>query len=86
MKTQASILGILFAALLLLLASWAGSSNASRLSRFPSDLTDPQREVSGIYPDAWVEETGTATLEQPSGDQVGMPLLSRFGQITDIQT
>src|ERR1039458_4910120 len=69
MKTQPSILGILFSALLLLLASCGGSSNGSRLSRFPSDLTDPQREISGIYPDAWVEEAGSATLEQPSGDQ-----------------
>lgn len=69
MKTQPGILGILFAALLLAAASCGGSGNGSRLSRFPADLTDPQREISGIYPDAWVEEAGSATLEQPSGDQ-----------------
>ena len=69
MKNHAGILGILFTALLLSLACCGGSSNRSRLSRFPSDLTDPQRETSGIYQDAWAEENASATLEQPSGDQ-----------------
>jgi hypothetical protein len=69
MKTLAGIPCILSTALLLSLASCGGFSDSSRVSRFPSDLTDPKRETSGIYRDAWVEETGSATLQQPSGDQ-----------------
>lgn len=69
MKTLVGFSGTVPAALLLLLASCGGSSDGSRLSQFPSDLTDPKREISGIYQDAWVEETGSATLQQPSGDQ-----------------
>jgi hypothetical protein len=70
MKNLAGISGILLTALLLSLTSCGVPSDASRLSRFPSDLTDPKREASGIYQDAWVEETGSATLQQPSGDQM----------------
>jgi len=63
------ISGIISIALLLSLASCGGSGDSSRLSRFPADLTDPKREVSGIHEDAWVEDAGSATLQQPSGDQ-----------------
>ena len=71
MKTLAGIPGLLSTALLLSLASCGGSSDSppSRLSRFPSDLTNAKLEAAGIYEDAWIEETGSATLQQPSGDK-----------------
>jgi hypothetical protein len=71
MKSSTGVSGILSAALLLSLASCGRSSDLppSRLSQFPADLQDPKVELSGIYEDAWVEEEGSATLEQPPGDQ-----------------
>lgn len=69
-KATLDIRRLFSTALLLSLASCGGPGDGSRLSRFPADLTDPKRETSGIYQDAWVENTGWATLQQPSGDQM----------------
>ena len=71
MKTLRGIPGILLTVLILSMASCGGwgDSPPSRLSRFPSDLKNEKLEVAGIYEDAWVAETGSAILLQPSGDQ-----------------
>jgi len=41
----------------------------SQLDHFPSDLSNPQVDASGIYADGWIAGTASANLQQPGGDQ-----------------
>ena len=48
----------------------ACSQTPSQLSQFPNDLDRKEVDAHGIYPDGWTEETASANLEQPSGNEV----------------
>lgn len=71
MKTLAGSAGIFTCALFLSLVSCGGSADAppSQLRRFPADLSNAKLDFSGIFQDAWTEESGAVTLQQPSGEQ-----------------
>ena len=68
----------------------SSESIPSKLSRFPADLGNPKLEVSGIYPDGWVIESGSVTLRQPSGTQIlavrgTVPQVGNPGFTTQVQ-
>jgi hypothetical protein len=70
MKSLSRDLRIPSSVMFLLLAGCGGSASPpSQLSKMPAGLNDPKLELAGIYQDGWVGETGSATLQQPKGDQ-----------------
>src|SRR5579883_3028430 len=64
----------------------ACSQTPSQLSQFPNDLDRKEVDAHGIYPDGWTEETASANLEQPSGNEVltvrGRTSGGRIGQFS----
>jgi hypothetical protein len=56
--------------ILLVSCGHPGGTTPSQLDHFPSDLSNPQVDASGIYPDGWIADTASANLQQPGGDQV----------------
>src|SRR5258708_13196215 len=70
--TRVNRLRVLLPALLAILCACGGKPVRilhSQLSHFPGDVKDPELEVSGIYTDGWVGETGSVKLQQPAGGQ-----------------
>ena len=57
-------------ALLAALLSSCGRGLPSKLDRLPAGLNNTELKASGIYGDAWVGESGSINLKQPSGQQV----------------
>jgi hypothetical protein len=55
--------------LALLLSACNRGGLPSRLERIPGDLANPALQVTEIYPDGWIGETGSLMLQQPGGDQ-----------------
>jgi hypothetical protein len=62
----------------------------SYIQKFPSDLSDPQLELDGIYADGWTSPKASLSLFEPHGQQVlvirGMiPKIDRDDFRTDVE-
>ncbi|HYR89116.1 MAG TPA: hypothetical protein VE422_33885 [Terriglobia bacterium] len=55
--------------LIILSSCVPGSGPPSRLNDVPKDLTNPQLDANGIYPDGWTAAAASFSLEQPADTQ-----------------
>jgi len=52
------------------LLSSCGRGLPSKLEHLPEDLNGTGLNLTGIYPDGWVGDSGSVTLQQPAGKQM----------------
>jgi hypothetical protein len=67
-RADATAVGVIF--VVLVSCGHPSGTAPSQLDHFPSDLSNPQVDASGIYADGWIAGTASANLQQPGGDQV----------------